>query len=86
MMPSERVQRRIDSFLDRLDKALENENWQRALKLSEAALGLDEVDLAQLLIERDTLGGREKATELQGEAIAIATELSMKPLLERVLT
>ncbi len=28
---------------------------------------------------------REKATELQDEAIAIAQELGMKPLLERVL-
>ena len=28
---------------------------------------------------------REKAIELQDEAIAIATELGMKPLLERVL-
>ncbi len=28
---------------------------------------------------------REKATELQDEAIAITTKLGMKPLLERVL-
>jgi hypothetical protein len=37
------------------------------------------------LIDRDALGDREKATELQDEAIAITTELGMKPLLERVL-
>ncbi len=30
-------------------------------------------------------GGHEEIDELQDEAIAIATELGMKPLLERVL-
>ena len=38
-----------------------------------------------MLLERNAPGDREKATELQDEAIAIATELGMKPLLERVL-
>ena len=41
--------------------------------------------LSEILLERDTPGDREKATELQDEAIAIAQELGMKPLLERVL-
>ena len=40
---------------------------------------------AEVLLERDAPGDRERATELQDEAIAIATELGMKPLLERVL-
>ena len=39
-----------------------------------------------MLLDRDESGDREKATELQDEAIAIATELGMKPLLERVLS
>ena len=42
-------------------------------------------DYAALLLERDDPGDREKATELQDEAIAIAQELGMRPLLERVL-
>ena len=42
-------------------------------------------DYAELLIDRADPGDREKATELQDEAIAIATELGMQPLLERVL-
>ena len=42
-------------------------------------------EFADLLLDRDAPGDREKATELQDEAIAIATELGMKPLLERVL-
>ena len=42
-------------------------------------------DYAEMLIERDAPGDRERATELQDEAIAIAAELDMKPLLERVL-
>ena len=40
---------------------------------------------AGMLIDRDKPGDREKVTELQDEAIAIATDLGMKPLLERVL-
>jgi tetratricopeptide (TPR) repeat protein len=42
-------------------------------------------DFAEFLIDRDAPGDREKATELQNEAIAITTKLGMKPLLERVL-
>jgi hypothetical protein len=42
-------------------------------------------DYAALLLDRDAPGDREKATELQDEAIAIATDLGMKLLLERVL-
>ena len=38
-----------------------------------------------LLLDRNAPGDREKAIELQDEAIAIATELGMQPLLERVL-
>ena len=49
-------------------------------------------DYAEFLLDRTSTGSaqaesgdREKATELQDEAIAIATELGMTPLLERVL-
>jgi tetratricopeptide (TPR) repeat protein len=42
-------------------------------------------DYSDMLIDRDAPGDREKAVELQDEAISIATELGMKPLLERVL-
>ena len=42
-------------------------------------------DYAKMLLARDTPGAREKATELQDEAIAIAQELGMQPLLERML-
>ena len=38
-----------------------------------------------MLVEGDQPGDCEKAAELQDEAIAIAQELGMKPLLERVL-
>jgi len=40
---------------------------------------------SEALIERDNPGDRDKATRLQVEAIAIATTLGMKPMLERVL-
>ena len=36
-------------------------------------------------MERAESGDADRVTELQNEAIAIATELGMKPLLERVL-
>ena len=42
-------------------------------------------DYADMLLDRDEPGDREKAVELQDEAIAIAQELGMRPLLERVL-
>lgn len=42
-------------------------------------------DYSDLLLDRNAPGDREKALELQDEAISIATELGMKPLLERVL-
>ncbi len=42
-------------------------------------------DYSELLLDRDDPGDRENAVELQDEAIAIAQELGMKPLLERVL-
>ena len=43
-MPSERVQRRIDGLLDEADAALAQRDWQRALEVSEAALGLDSIN------------------------------------------
>ena len=42
-------------------------------------------DYSLMLLSRGEPGDLEKATELQDEAIAIATELGMQPLLERVL-
>jgi len=74
------------------------EDNQTAAELFELALATDReslgptgiawisADYAEFLVERNTPGDREKATELQDEAIAITTELGMKPLLERVLT
>ena len=43
------------------------------------------LDYSEMLLENEASGDRKKITELQDEAIAIATELGMKPLLERVL-
>ena len=42
-------------------------------------------EYSRLLLDRNDPGDRENATELQDKAIAIATELGMQPLLERVL-
>lgn len=43
-------------------------------------------DYAERLIDRDAPGDRKKGSELQDEAFAIAQELGVKPLPERVLT
>ena len=42
-------------------------------------------EYSEMLIEGNVRDDRDKATELQDEALAIAQELGMKPLLERVL-
>ena len=40
-MASERIQRRIESLLDRADEAFPQEEWQQALELAKDALALD---------------------------------------------
>ena len=42
-------------------------------------------DHAELLLDRNDPGDREKAIELQDEALAITQELGMGPLTERIL-
>ena len=43
-------------------------------------------DYADMLIERNNEGDREKAVFLLDESLAISTELGMRPLIERVLS
>ena len=38
-----------------------------------------------MLLDRDESGDREKAIELQDEALVITQELGMRPLTERIL-
>ncbi len=40
-MPSERMQRRIDRFLDQAEEAVENREWDAAQEFCRAALALD---------------------------------------------
>ncbi len=40
-MPSERIQRRIDSLLDQVDDAIEADDWERVETLCANALALD---------------------------------------------
>ena len=42
-------------------------------------------DYAEMLLDRDEPSDREKAIELQDEALAITQELGMRPLTERIL-
>ena len=48
-------------------------------------LALTCYEYARTLSDRDSPGDKEKAIKLQDEAIAIARELGMKPVLERIL-
>ena len=43
-------------------------------------------DYADLLVERNAGGDREKAVQLLDESLAISSELDMRPLMERVLS
>ena len=89
-MPSERVQRRIDSFLDRADEALESEDWQRSLELAEAALGLDDDNPnAQSFFESARLGAShicfnvddldQTHADLSNKGIRFVTEPKYRP-------
>ena len=43
-------------------------------------------DYADMLLERNDDGDKEKATDMLDESLAISTELGMRPLMERVLS
>ena len=43
-------------------------------------------DYADTLLQRKTLGDRERAMSLLDESLAISSELGMRPLMERVLS
>ena len=87
--PYDRLLGSLASLLDRPVDA--REHFDAAIDLCRRAefrpqLAWTCSDYAETLLKQDTHGDREKITELQDEAIAIATELGMKPLLERVLS
>ncbi len=72
------------------DTDLAEKHFEAAIEFCEKAgyrpeLAWTCADYAKFLVERNSPGDREKATELQDEAIAIAQEIGMKLLLERVL-
>ena len=85
---SQRVLGKLGHLLGRQDES--KAHFDAAIRFLEESgqrpeLALCQSDYAEMLLDRATPGDREKATDLQDEAIAIATELGMKPLLERVL-
>ena len=43
-------------------------------------------DYADMLLEHNSEGDRQKATSLLDESLAISSELGMRPLMERVLS
>jgi tetratricopeptide (TPR) repeat protein len=78
----------IQHLLGELDEAASY--FEAARNLSRSAGWKRELAIvlafeAETLVQRDAPGDSAKAVELQDEAIAIAQELGMKPLLERVL-
>ena len=77
----------LESKSIQLFQELTAENSDRAVCLLAGAVleSVLEDSLAAISLKRIAPGDREKAVELQDEAIAIATEPGMKPLVERVL-
>ena len=85
----DRLRGRLAVALARLDDA--GEHFEDALEFCRGAeyrpeLAWTCLDYSEMLLERNAADDRARTTELQDEAIAIATELGMKPLLERVLS
>ncbi|MCH8223271.1 MAG: hypothetical protein IH868_07670 [Chloroflexi bacterium] len=85
---SDRVRGQLARLLGDTDNAIEH--FEDALKFTRdnglrPELAWTCSDYAELLIERDADGDAGRVTELQDEAIAIAQDLGMRPLLERVL-
>jgi tetratricopeptide (TPR) repeat protein len=78
----------IETFLEKYDDAANH--FEGAIDFARVREMLPELawahsDYAEMLIERNDPGDLDKITKLQDEAIAITTEIGMKPLLERVL-
>ena len=49
-------------------------------------LAWSQYDYADMLLERNNEGDRQKGMQLLEESLAISTELGMRPLMERVLS
>ena len=78
----------ISAGLGELDRAAKE--FQQAIERDELLgakpdLAKSLLELSKVLIKRNSEGDHDRAEELQDQAIAIATELGMKPLLEKVL-
>ncbi len=83
-----RVLGRLAKLLGRPDDA--ESHFQDAIRFCSAAgyqpeLAWSLYDLAELANDHSQFGGRDRALKLQVEALAIARELGMKPLIERIL-
>ena len=87
-MPFDRLLGLLASLLDRHADAVQH--FESAMELCRRAefrpqLAWTCSDYAEMLLDRDDPGDREKAIELQDEALAITQELGMRPLTERIL-
>ena len=70
-----------DLATSQFEAALDNSKNQ-GYRLHEAQILFDH---SEMILDRDEPGDREKAIELQDEALAITQELGMRPLTERIL-
>jgi hypothetical protein len=69
-MPSERIQRRIDSLLDQAEQAADQEDWETSTKRAREALALDpECEDARVLIRAaEGMLGSSPNVDLEGSA------------------
>ena len=84
IMPSDRIQRTIDSLLDEVEQAVSRSDWAVAQDRARNVLALDpdNQDAAAFMAAAD----RAKAMSLLDESLAISSGLGMQPLVERVLS
>ncbi len=85
---SQRVLGTLGHLLGRLDES--EGHFNAAIRFLEESgqrpeLAICQTGLAKMLLDRDRPGDRETVTQLQDAAIAAATELGMRPLLEQLL-
>ncbi|MCH7735301.1 MAG: hypothetical protein IH961_08830, partial [Chloroflexi bacterium] len=70
-MPSERIQKRIDSLLDEADAAAESGDWQAVKERAQRVLVADpDNDDARVLIEMADVGAADQAVEPTPEETA----------------
>ena len=92
-MASDRVKRQIDRLLDEAEQAIAEGDWGTVRVQAHSVPRLDPENADTLLQRASTSSARTgsevdrlKAMSLLNEALAISSDLGMRPLMDRVLS